>query len=156
LIVYLGLGSNINAHENINKAKAVLANLFENTRFSQTFESEAVGFEGDNFLNLVAEITVRGSLETLIKRLKEVEDDLGRVRAGAKFSSRHIDIDILLFGDLVCSQPIILPREEIRQNAYVLWPLAELVPDLVEPGGSLTYAQLWSKFDKNLQQVSPI
>jgi 2-amino-4-hydroxy-6-hydroxymethyldihydropteridine diphosphokinase len=152
----LGLGSNINAHENIAKAKIILAKQFTNARFSQTFESEAVGFVGDNFLNLVAEVEVNCTLEKLIKHLKKVEDDLGRVRKGAKFSSRHIDIDILLFGDRVCSNPIILPREEIRQNAYVLWPLAELAPNLVEPGGQFTYGQLWYDFDKNLQKVSPV
>ena len=154
MIAYLGLGSNINAQENINKAKIVLAERFENARFSQTFESEAVGFEGDNFLNLVAEIKVNLSLDELIKQLKQIEDDLGRIRAGAKFSSRHIDIDILLFGDLVCTQPILLPREEIRHNAYVLWPLSELAPLLVEPGGKLTYSQLWNNFDKSLQKVN--
>ena len=156
MIAYMGLGSNINAQENINKAKIVLTERFENARFSQTFESEAVGFDGDNFLNLVAEVEVKSSLKVLIKQLKEIEDALGRVREGAKFSSRHIDIDILLFGDLVCSQPIILPREEIRHNAYVLWPLSQLAPERIEPGGELTYSQLWDDFDKSLQKVNPI
>jgi len=156
LIAYLGIGSNINALENIEKAKRLLQERLDNVRFSRVFESEAVGFEGDKFLNLVAEAEVGDSLEFIIDSLKQFEDELGRVRGGAKFSSRHIDIDILLFGDLVCDKPIVLPREEIKQNAYVLWPLAELAPDLIAPGNDLTYLQLWQKFDKKSQQLKPI
>lgn len=156
MIAYLGIGSNINALENIEKAKRLLQERLDNVRFSRVFESEAVGFEGDKFLNLVAEAEVGDSLEFIIDSLKQFEDELGRVRGGAKFSSRHIDIDILLFGDLVCDKPIVLPREEIKQNAYVLWPLAELAPDLIAPGNDLTYLQLWQKFDKKSQQLKPI
>ena len=155
MIAYLGLGSNINALNNIEKAKQALSKSFDDVRFSKTYESEAVGFEGDNFLNLVAEIKVAHSLKNLIKKLKLIEDELGRIREGEKFSSRHIDIDILLFGDLKCEQPIILPREEIRQNAYVLWPLSDLAPDLIEPGGELSYRQLWLAYDKSKQKLFP-
>jgi 2-amino-4-hydroxy-6-hydroxymethyldihydropteridine diphosphokinase len=156
LIAYLGLGSNIDASKNIDNAKQLLNRTFKNSRFSRTFESEAIGFEGDNFLNCVAEIYLDETLESLILRLKQLEDELGRQRGGAKFSSRHIDIDILLFGDLVCQTPIQLPRDEIRVNAYVLWPLAELAPELIEPGGSLTYSALWKSFDKSKQNLFPV
>ena len=155
-MVYLGIGSNIDAAHNIDKAKAALKQLFKMVRFSRTFESEAIGFSGDNFLNLVAEVDTQVSLELLIEQLKTLEDSLGRVRGGAKFSSRHIDIDILLYGDTKCESPIILPRAEIRDNAYVLWPLAELAPLLVEPGGGETYGQLWRAFKKNSQKLTPV
>ena len=155
MIAYLGLGSNIEPIQNIANSKQALFQDFPTVEFSRSFESEAVGFEGDNFINLVARIETELSLEDLILYLKELEDSLGRVRGGAKFSSRHIDIDILLYGDLVCDKPIQLPRDEITENAYVLWPLAELAPDLKEPGGNQTYAELWQQFsiEQNLRPI---
>lgn len=151
--VFLGLGSNIEPAVNIAKAKQALLVRFDVVGFSDSFESEPVGFIGENFINLVAEIDWSGSLDTLVELLKNLEDSLGRVRDEEKFSSRHIDIDILLFGDRVCQQPICLPREEIRRQAYVLWPLAELAPHLKEPGGQQTYAELWRAFDKRNLKV---
>ncbi|MCW8999705.1 MAG: 2-amino-4-hydroxy-6-hydroxymethyldihydropteridine diphosphokinase, partial [Kangiellaceae bacterium] len=106
MIVYLGLGSNIEPIQNIAKTKQALTKDFPSVKFSRSFESEAVGFEGDNFINLVARIDTELSLEELIQYLKTLEDSLGRVRGGAKFSSRHIDIDILLYGNLICKKPI--------------------------------------------------
>ncbi|MET1254569.1 2-amino-4-hydroxy-6-hydroxymethyldihydropteridine diphosphokinase [Aliikangiella maris] len=151
--MYLGIGSNIEPALKISQAKSVLENSFQAVCFSATYISQAVGFAGDDFHNLVAKIETQLSLEALSTRLKQIEDQLGRVRGGKKFSSRHIDIDILLYGELVSEEPIVLPRPEIHENAYVLCPLAELAPDLVEPGGSLTYAQLWDTFDQSRQKL---
>ena len=156
MIVYLGLGSNIEPLQYIKKAKHAISTEFASARFSRTFQSEAVGFEGDDFHNLVAEIETDLSLEELIERIKQMEDKLGRVRGGEKFSSRAIDIDILLYGNLVCQAPIVLPREEILENAYVLWPLAELAPGLQVPGEMKTYQQMWQAFDQNKQSLHPL
>lgn len=153
---YLGIGSNIDAANNIRLAKQAMRDKYPTIRFSRTFESQAVGFEGDNFLNLVAAVDSDVSLPSLLESLKQLETSLGRVRGGEKFASRHIDIDILLYGDLQCLQPVELPRPEIRENAYVLWPLAELAGDLIEPGGTQTYAELWQAFDRTRQILKPI
>lgn len=156
ITVYLGIGSNIDASNNIASCKDSLQSTFSHCRFSRTFESESVGFKGDNFLNLVAEVTTEQSLPELISSLKSLEDRLGRKREGAKFSSRHIDIDILLFGDESLDTPIKLPREEIYENAYVLWPLAELAPELQDPVSGQLFSSLWSAFDKSTQTLQPI
>lgn len=156
MIVYLGIGSNIEPHVNVAQAKKLLKEMYQHVRFSRTFISQAVGFEGDDFFNLVAEIETDETLLELIDALKLLEAKLGRVRGDKKFSSRNIDIDILLYGNQVCHEPIVLPRDEIRDNAYVLWPLAELAPDLLEPGGDVTYGELWQKFDKTSQQLKPL
>jgi 2-amino-4-hydroxy-6-hydroxymethyldihydropteridine diphosphokinase len=153
LKAYLGLGSNISPEKHIALAKQALMSNYQQVRFSRSFKSEAVGFDGDDFINLVAEIETNATLVELIEEIKMLEDQLGRVREGEKFSSRHIDIDILLYADNVCRQPIVLPRPEIRESAYVLWPLAELAPNLVEPGGCQTYAQLWQAFDGASQAI---
>lgn len=156
MIVYLGIGSNIEPDKNVAQACQALQQKFPQCRFSRVFESEAVGFDGDNFHNLVAEIDTELSLDDLISWLKHLEAELGRRRGVEKFSSRVIDIDILLYGDLVAEEPIVLPRPEIRDNAYVLWPLSELAPDLVEPGGNFTYGQLWRAFDQDKQKLYPL
>ena len=127
--------------------------MVRKTRFSRTFQCQAVGFDGADFLNLVAEIQTEQSLPELISYLKQLENDLGRLRSDEKFSSRQIDIDILLFGDKTYNTPIVLPRGEIRGNAYVLWPLSELAPDLIEPGGTKSHAELWGEFNLSSQII---
>jgi 2-amino-4-hydroxy-6-hydroxymethyldihydropteridine diphosphokinase len=159
LEVYLGLGSNIEPTQNIANAKAELEKTFTDVHFSATYESQAVGFVGDNFHNLVAKILIEPTttLPQLINQIKQIEDNLGRIRGGEKFSSRHIDIDILLFSDRVCECPIVLPREEIRENAYVLRPLVELSEslsnDLKDPRTQQSYYDLWQAFDVDSQPL---
>ena len=165
--VYIGIGSNIEPKINIKNACERLCLDFPSIEFSRIFESASVGFEGDNFLNLVArfksedifpleDLNNQQALSRLIKQLKQIENELGRVRGSQKFSDRNIDIDILLYGDLQTNQPIELPRDEILENAYVLWPLAEIAPELTEPSSNKTYTQYWSEFDKSLQTLKPV
>jgi 2-amino-4-hydroxy-6-hydroxymethyldihydropteridine diphosphokinase len=148
-LVYLGIGSNIEREQTIAKALKQLATAFDELQISPTFESEAVGFNGDNFYNLVASVTTEHSLVEVIAICKRIEDACGRQRTGPKFSSRTIDIDILLYDDLVCQHPIVLPREEVLENAYVLWPLALLAPDLIHPTEQKTMQAIWQNFEHN-------
>jgi len=141
LISYLGIGSNIEPEKNILFCKTLIQKMFQKVRFSKTYKSQAVGFDGDDFYNLVAEIKDEQELEELIQLVKKTEKELGRVRTEKRFSSRHIDIDILLYGDIVCQQPIVLPRPEIYDNAYVLCPQGK------------TYKNLWQAFDKSRQPL---
>lgn len=153
----LSIGSNINAPENIRAAVKALAVEFENIVCSTVFESEAVGFEGDNFLNLVVLINTENKLDQIVLSLKQLEDKLGRNRSQAKFSGRPIDIDILIYGDEAGSeQGIQLPRPEITENAYVLQPLAELLPDQIHAPSGKSYLQLWETYDKSSQRLWPI
>ena len=165
--IYLGIGSNIEAQKNIINSCERLKLDFPSMEYSPVFESAAVGFEGDNFLNLVGRFKstdldsnesseAQNSLALLVKKLKSIENDLGRVRGGKKFSDRHIDIDVLLFGNLIAKTPIELPRDEILENAYVLWPLAELAPELVDPISNKSYRDYWKEFDKSSQNLKPI
>lgn len=142
--VYLSLGSNIEAEKNMRAAINALEKNYGPLRVSPIYESEAVGFSGDNFLNGVVAFSYNKSIEELIQELKKLEDDLGRVRGGAKFSARTIDMDIILFGDL-CGEfsGVRLPRDEITKNAYVLLPLMKLAPDLKDPGSEKLIKELW-------------
>lgn len=157
--VFLGIGSNIEPEKNIKRIKDRLVIEFPNIVFSRTFESAAVGFDGESFHNLVAKLkgnTLDFCLEELVEDLKLLEDDLGRQRGDKRFSDRTVDIDILLYGDLISRTPIQLPRDEILDNAYVLWPLSEMAPQMKHPGTNKTYASLWASFDQSSQQIKAL
>jgi 2-amino-4-hydroxy-6-hydroxymethyldihydropteridine diphosphokinase len=89
--------------------------------------------------------------------LSEIEDANQRDRSGPKFSSRTLDLDLLLYDDLVLSENgLTLPRDEILKNAFVLWPLAEIAPELKHPVVKKTYAELWAEFDRAKERLRPI
>lgn len=155
--VYLGLGSNIHRHQYILAALDALAEKFGALDISSVYESKSVGFNGSNFFNLVVGIETDLSVSALSEVLKKIEDENGRCRTGPKFSPRTLDIDILLYGDFVgvdCG--IELPRAEITQNAFVLLPLSELLPDTLHPQIQKTFAALWDAYDKQSQLVWPV
>lgn len=155
--VYLGLGSNQKPEFHIHQALDALYQQFGVLRISPVYESAAVGFSGDNFLNLVVEITAELSVGELLQTLRNIENQNGRNRAAPRFSGRTLDIDILLYGNAVgVVDGVKLPREEILENAFVLRPLADLAPDLVHPQIKLTMAELWQKYDKSRQRLWPV
>ncbi len=154
--VYIGIGSNIEPEKNVHQAMVQLKRVFPSISFSRIFESASVGFEGNNFLNLVARFESEWTIEQVVNSLKDIENEMGRVRGSKKFSNRRIDIDVLLYGDQIFDSPVEIPRGEILENAYVLWPLAELAPSLKHPGSEQNYQQLWQAFDKNSQRLTPV
>ena len=153
----LSLGSNIDAKRNIRLALNALASQFSSLKLSPVYESESIGFDGDNFLNLVVVVETDLSLVLVQEFLKQLEESQGRDRTQAKFSSRPIDVDILFFcNDDGASLGIDLPREEITRNAFVLLPLAKLLPDTQHAPTGKTYAELWASYDKDSQKLWPI
>jgi 2-amino-4-hydroxy-6-hydroxymethyldihydropteridine diphosphokinase len=70
-----------------------------------------------------------------------------------KFSPRTLDLDLLLYDDLIIDSPAQLPRNEIDKNAFVLWPLSEVAPMLLHPIIKQNYYTLWQNYDKNHQQL---
>lgn len=154
ILVALGIGSNIDAASNIRKAIAALQSLFGEVRCSSVYESEAVGFDGDNFLNLVALIETDKPIYDLDLCLKKIEDAQGRDRKAPRFFNRTLDIDILTYGDCVGDYAgIHLPRAEITANAFVLQPLAELLPDTVHLVEKKSYQELWNEYRKDAQKL---
>lgn len=147
--VLLGLGSNTLREQHLCAALDALAEILSDMRCSAVFESEAVGYRGDHFFNLVVFGQCALSLSALNLRLKAIENDNGRYspnRVGLP-----LDIDILTFGEQVGEfDGINLPRAEILKNAFVLWPLALLVPEQRHPQDGRSYAQLWQSL--NIQQ----
>ena len=146
--VFLGIGSNIDRDKAIIKSINLLREAFGQLDISPVFESEAVGFSGNNFYNLVVSFTTLLSLDQVIDIYKDIEDQCGRERTGPKFSARKLDIDPLLYDDLICDQPVQLPRDEILANAYVLWPLSIIAPDQLHPITRRSFAEHWKNYDK--------
>jgi len=155
--VYVSIGSNIEREANIRGGVADLQERFGELTLSPVYESEAVGFDGDNFYNLVAAFDTELDVLEVARVLREIEDAHGRTREGPRFSSRTLDIDMLLYDELLLQQgKLELPREEITKNAFVLWPLAEIAPELEHPVLQQTYAELWAAFDKEKQPLWPV
>ncbi|WP_323845682.1 2-amino-4-hydroxy-6-hydroxymethyldihydropteridine diphosphokinase [Microbulbifer magnicolonia] len=155
--VFLSLGSNIDRERHIRAGLDALAQQFGELQVSRVFESVAVGFDGDNFYNLVVGIHTDLPVGQLALRLREIEDANGRLRAGPKFSARTLDIDILTYDDLTGTvDGVKLPRGEILRNAFVLLPLAELAPEVVHPVEGKTYRQLWDGYDQASQKLWPV
>jgi len=152
--IYISVGSNINPRQHVELALADMRACFGGLQQSSLYESKAVGFDGDNFLNLVVKAQTDKTIHQVSDCLHEIEARHGRDRHGPRFSSRTLDLDLLLYDDVICnSDGIHVPREEILFNAFVLFPLAEIAPDLVHPTEQLSMSQLWQQFDKAKQKI---
>lgn len=155
--IYISLGSNINREQNTRAGIAALKRAFGELNLSSVYESDAVGFDGDAFYNMVISCEVETPVHETNQILRDIEDANGRDRSGPKFSSRTLDLDLLLYDDLVLNEKgLKLPRGEILKNAFVLWPLAEIAPQLKHPLTGTSFASLWSAFDKTRENLKPI
>lgn len=155
--VFVGIGSNIDRENSIRAGVGELRRYFGELQLSPVYESEAVGFDGDRFYNLVAAFESDLEIEQILGILSDIEDRHGRVRGGERFSPRTLDIDLLLYGDSITrGDGYQLPRDEIPRYAFVLRPLAELAPQHRHPETGLSFREMWQKFDKQGQELKPI
>lgn len=155
--VCLSLGSNIERERHIRAALDALAEAFGTLRLSPLYESEAVGFAGANFYNLVVVMDTDLTVGELATRLRAIEHRNARCRDGEKFSARTLDIDILIYGDCVGTlDGVALPRDEILKHAFVLRPLADLIPDERHPLVGRSYRELAAELDPDLQKLWPV
>ncbi|APD85133.1 2-amino-4-hydroxy-6-hydroxymethyldihydropteridine diphosphokinase [Alteromonas marina] len=154
--ILISIGSNIEREHYTRRSLAALKHVFSDVTVSSVYESEAVGFNGNPFYNAAARATTSKSIEEVCATLKSIERENGRVHTDKKFCARTLDLDLLTYDSEITTTPVVLPREEICYNAFVLWPLAELVPNDIHPETQETYAQMWQNFDKQKQQLWPI
>ncbi len=153
--VYLGLGSNIDRETSIHTGLAELKSLYGDLQISPVYESEAFGFDGDDFFNLVVGFETELDIDKIEAQVKHIELQSGRKQSDSSYCPRTLDIDLLLFGDLVCDKHE-LPRVDIIKYAFVLKPLCDLVPDLIHPVENKTIKELWNNFDAANQEVKQI
>ena len=147
--VYVAAGSNVRPEQNLAHAVSELEREFPGVRFSPWYRNRAAGFEGDDFINLVAGFTTQLPLTEVLARLHAIEAACGRPRAAPRWAPRTMDLDVLLYGDRVCDEPgVKLPRPDLLKRAYMLGPLAALAPEVVHPTARLTIGELWRRFDR--------
>jgi len=154
---YLSVGSNIERERHVRSAVESLRERFGELVVSRVFESEAVGFAGDDFFNLVVGFDSDASVFEVVAGLRDIELAHSRDRRAPRFSPRTLDLDLLLYGDLVMDeQGIRLPRDEIARYAFVLGPLAEIAGDLRNPLDGRRFADMWREFDQTSQAMRPV
>jgi len=136
----------------------LLVREFPGLRASRAYENEAVGFEGDPFINLVVAFPAAGrTTESLIEALKGIERACGRAPGGPKWGPRSLDLDLLLHGDRVGRVAgKTLPHPDLLTRAWVLGPLAELAPALVHPVAGESFGSLWRRFDRGAHPLKPV
>jgi len=155
--IYISVGSNIAREENIAKSVYALNNTFKNITKSSVYESKAVGFNGDNFYNLVVAADTDQDVPSVRQYLQKIEKQQGRLRTQARFTSRTLDLDLLLYDTQIINQEgVEIPRAEITEYAFVLKPLAEIAPNEKHPVMGVTYKALWEQFDKKRYPLTEI
>ncbi|KKO45403.1 2-amino-4-hydroxy-6-hydroxymethyldihydropteridine pyrophosphokinase [Arsukibacterium ikkense] len=154
--IFISIGSNTRRDHYVRAGVLSLQQYFGQLHLSSVYESEAVGFNGEAFYNLVAATDTELSIADCVQVLKQIEDKHGRIRGAEKFCGRTLDLDLLTYDQVVCQQPIVLPRGEITENAFVLWPMAELAPEAIHPLTKLSYAELWQAYPKTKQKIWPV
>ena len=147
--VYLAAGSNLDPERRLARAACELERCFAPVRFSPWYRNRAMGFSGPDFINFVAGFWTACPVRQVLARLREIEAMCGRSRDDPKWAPRAMDLDILLYEDLVCEEPgLRLPRPDLTVRAYMLGPLADLAPELVHPTAGTTIGELWMRFDQ--------
>ena len=155
--VWVSIGSNIRPAEMVRAAVRELRTRFGEVIVSPVYQTPATGFAGDDFYNLVAGFDTAQPLPALRDMLRRIEGEQGRVRTAEKFCARTLDIDVMLYGEQVtrvAGKPI--PSQEILEYAFVLKPLADVIPEAKHPEQQVSYQQLWEQFAGEKQGLQHI
>ena len=147
--IFLSLGSNIEPEKNIDFAKEQLQIKYGKLLISSIYKTKAVGFKGDDFLNLVIKTSTSDSPETVIDYLHYIEKQTGRETGTGQFNSRTLDIDLLLYGNLIDAS-LNLPRDEILEYDFVLEPLVEIFPEGIHPIEKRSYKEIFIELNTSI------
>ncbi|MFO1429644.1 MAG: 2-amino-4-hydroxy-6-hydroxymethyldihydropteridine diphosphokinase [Candidatus Competibacteraceae bacterium] len=155
--VYVSVGSNVEPERHVRSCLRALRGRFGPLRVSTIYSNKAVGFAGADFLNLVVQFDTDEAVRQVVSYLHTLEEAHGRHRGGSKLSDRPLDLDLLLYDDLILAEPgLCLPRDEITRCAYVLRPLAELAGEQRHPVLSQTFNALWQVMAADSEPMVPI
>jgi 2-amino-4-hydroxy-6-hydroxymethyldihydropteridine diphosphokinase len=142
---YVSVGSNIDKAKNIQAGLTSLRETFGELTISPIYETVAVGFEGDDFFNLVVSFETHLSAHDVFDVLRQLEFKQGRLPNSQKFTPRKLDLDLLLFGDMIIHDDVLkIPRDDIEKYRFVLQPLADIAPDLIHPILHKSYREMLS------------
>jgi 2-amino-4-hydroxy-6-hydroxymethyldihydropteridine diphosphokinase len=144
---FIALGSNVDPEAHLRQAAHLLRTRFSSTRFSACYRSAAYGFTGEDFINAAAGIASELPVEALLVELRAIERQCGRGAADERWGPRAIDLDLLLYADLVGDgEGYTLPRPHLTARAYMLGPLAEIASQQRYPPHGPTIGELWARF----------
>ena len=143
---YLSLGSNVGDRtDNLKNVINSIENLVGKVnKISKFYENPAIGFDGDNFVNICVEVVTHLSPKELLNSLLKIENEYGRKRLKSReYSSRIIDIDIIFYEDLIINQNgLVIPHPRMQSRHFVLTPMCDLNPDFIHPISGLKISQL--------------
>jgi 2-amino-4-hydroxy-6-hydroxymethyldihydropteridine diphosphokinase len=146
--VYVAAGSNVEPERYLSIALRALAAAYGPMTLSPAYRNKAVGFSGEDFINLVVGFRTEDEVAAVRERLQKVEAACDRPPGAPKWAPRTMDLDILLFGDLVSNQPgLIIPRPDLLKRPYMLKPMADIAPDVRHPVLGTTMRDLWQAFE---------
>ena len=147
-LLHLNIGSNQDRRKNIRLALNSLESNFTKITISSLFESPSEGFIGSKFYNIGVNVETDKNINAVVNILHDIENSLGRDRNLPKFSSRIIDLDLVLYDDEI-NDKLNIPRRDILKYAFVLAPLAELNSDGIHPQERISYLDLWKEFQSS-------
>ena len=154
---FVAAGSNVRPRASLRQALASLRGEFPGLQASRAYANAAVGFEGDDFINLVVRFPTEQPLPDLLDRLKSFEREGGRAPGAPKWGPRTLDLDLLMYGDHVGRfAGATLPHPDLATRAWVLGPLAEMAPGLAHPLLGETFGALWERFDRDAHRLVPV
>lgn len=131
---------------NCNKALAFLQTLGKLSKLSTIYETEAWGYDDENYLNMVIILKTKLQAVELLNKLLSFEESIGRKRRGLGYEARIIDLDILFYNDLILkTEKLTVPHPKMLERQFILKPLAEIAPDFNHPENSNKISRLLKK-----------
>ena len=141
-VVYIALGSNLaDPLQQVESALTALKQI-PHSRFqrsSRFYRSKPLGPQNQpDYLNTVVELWTDLEPEQLLDQTQAIELNHGRVRKKERWGPRTLDLDILFYGNQTINSPrLTVPHYDMKNREFVLYPLAEIAPDLVFPDGTI-------------------
>ncbi len=149
---FIGIGSNINPENSIMKALKILSEHINITRISKFYLTQAIYHpEQPEYYNGIVEVyTNIPPTELKLEVLRKIEAELGRTRSEDKYAPRAIDLDLLIYDDLVIkSDTLTIPDPRITDRPFLAIPLAELASDMLLPGTNQSLREIADRFSNN-------
>jgi 2-amino-4-hydroxy-6-hydroxymethyldihydropteridine diphosphokinase len=153
--VYLSVGSNIAPESNLRLACRELSDAFGRLELSNVYRNPAEGFDGAEFLNMVIGFRTDKAPEQIVARLEDIHAKANRKRQANRFSSRTLDLDLLLYGSIV-KRSLKLPHADIEKYSFVAKPLADIAPDRRHPVTGLTMKEIWDNFEQDQHPLEEV
>ena len=153
--VVVSIGSNFDRYRHLAFCLDSLQQTFDNLRISRVYESEPIDLDdAGSYFNLVAAFNSDASVGELQAWCRRLENASGRTRHGREVT---LDIDLLSVGELTGRiEGVELPRRDFERYAFVLKPLAELLPENHHPLSGIRYRDLWAESDAGTQRLWPV